>query len=380
MNNTRSGRPDGALEAAPADSTGRAQFDAAVVHEVGRARRHGHDVALIALEVHDAPAARAVRDRVIEETGEILREVVRTYDRVAHLGDGLFAWLLPETSVRGAVVAAERARAFIGTITLPGGYGAVVSCGISDAGSARHDATELRRQAHAALRQGAAGTPGGIARFAAGGALAAEHDLSDDARQQALARLRLLGRVLDRTCAPATGRSEDVARLAKRIARGMGWTVADAGLLYEAALVRDIGMMGIAEEIRRMQGELTGVDRERIQLHPALGAHLLSQVLTPQQVSWVRHHHERFDGAGYPDGRHGEGIPEGARIIAVADAWTASLIERHAGEGDADLLLEMERQAGWHFCPTAVAALRGLVGDASEDAPEASRTYAVVSA
>ena len=76
--------------------------------------------------------------------------------------------------------------------------------------------------------------------------------------------------------------------------------------------------------------------------HAPLGADLVSEVLTPEQVSWVRGHHERYDGTGYPDRLRGERIPLGARLLAVADAWDA----RRAGQG---------RQAGAAGGPTAGA-------------------------
>ena len=66
-------------------------------------------------------------------------------------------------------------------------------------------------------------------------------------------------------------------------------------------------------------------------LHAALGAAIVAEVLSPEQVRWIRGHHERFDGAGYPDGLAGDDIPDGARLLALADAWDAMTSDRPTG-------------------------------------------------
>ena len=93
--------------------------------------------------------------------------------------------------------------------------------------------------------------------------------------------------------------------------------------------------------------------------HARLGARIVSEVLEPDQVDWVAHHHERWDGDGYPNGIDGVAIPEGARILAVADAWDAMTSSREysVALSAEEALAECIRCAGTHFWPAAVDAL-----------------------
>ena len=91
-----------------------------------------------------------------------------------------------------------------------------------------------------------------------------------------------------------------------------------------AARFHDIGKMGVPEEILRKIGKLTQIEFERIKKHPEIGEAILRPLFTdPEILSTVRHHHERWDGQGYPDGLSGEDIPLGARIVAVAVGYDA---------------------------------------------------------
>jgi HD-GYP domain-containing protein (c-di-GMP phosphodiesterase class II) len=96
--------------------------------------------------------------------------------------------------------------------------------------------------------------------------------------------------------------------------------------------------------------------------HAALGAEIVSGILPDDQVAWVRHHHERWDGTGYPEGLRGTTIPDGARILALADAFDVMTTERpySSAMSDDDALAECRATAGRQFAPGAVAALERL--------------------
>ncbi len=110
-------------------------------------------------------------------------------------------------------------------------------------------------------------------------------------------------------------------------------------------------------------GRLDGARLEVVRTHAALGAEIVSDVLTPAQVGWVRHHHERPDGTGYPDGLAGDQIPLGARIISVADAWDVMVTERpdKSARAPAEALAECRRHAGGQFDRVCVEALARLL-------------------
>jgi HD-GYP domain-containing protein (c-di-GMP phosphodiesterase class II) len=102
-----------------------------------------------------------------------------------------------------------------------------------------------------------------------------------------------------------------------------------------------------------------------VKAHAALGAEIVADVLSGGQVAWVRGHHERWDGQGYPDGIAAEAIPEGARILTLADAWDVMTSDRPYGVPLAreDALAECRRCSGTQFWPAAVDALeRALAG------------------
>ena len=104
---------------------------------------------------------------------------------------------------------------------------------------------------------------------------------------------------------PATGRhAERVADLVGRMAARLGWSAPRIAALRQAALLHDVGKIGVPDTILLKPGPLTPEEYDRVKPHAELGASILAEVIGPEQTSWVRHHHERFDGHGYP-GRPG---------------------------------------------------------------------------
>src|SRR5579864_513762 len=123
--------------------------------------------------------------------------------------------------------------------------------------------------------------------------------------------------------------SRRVAIYAYRVARHLGWTRREASNLALAALVHDLGKTWIANDILNKAAALSDEERRTIERHPVIGARILIGCdIDPFYVETVLHHHETWDGRGYPEGLHGEDIPLGARILAVADVYDALTTER----------------------------------------------------
>ena len=122
--------------------------------------------------------------------------------------------------------------------------------------------------------------------------------------------------------------------------------------------LHDLGKLAIPEEILRKPGELTDSERLVLERHPQIGFRMLDSLGVDTVADIVLHHHERWDGAGYPDGMRGEEIPLGARIIFVADAYDAITSDRvySPKRSSGAALAELERCAGTQFDPTIVAA------------------------
>ena len=107
---------------------------------------------------------------------------------------------------------------------------------------------------------------------------------------------------------------------------------------------------------------MTPDEYEQVKGHTTLGAQMLEDLLQAEQLTWIRHHHERYDGGGYPDGLAGAEIPEGARLIAIADAWDAMTVARSYRTpcSTEHALVEMRRRAGAQFCPDMIDVLTEL--------------------
>lgn len=151
-----------------------------------------------------------------------------------------------------------------------------------------------------------------------------------------------------------------VAHYTRLIAGAMGLPEAEVNSVSEAALLHDLGKIGIPDRILTKPERLTPEEFSVVQKHPAAGAEILRSIPPLRRHAMaVRHHHERFDGSGYPDGLRGTDIPVAARIIAVADAFDALGSNRSYRRGvSADQALNMIAQAaGSHFDPKVVAAI-----------------------
>lgn len=122
---------------------------------------------------------------------------------------------------------------------------------------------------------------------------------------------------------------EQVANLAATVAWQMGLREEEVRRVKGAALLHDVGKMGIADSVLSKPGELSDEERAAMRRHPEAGFAILEQIESLRHIAPViRHHHERFDGQGYPDGLRGDDIPIGARIFAVADSYVAMTSDR----------------------------------------------------
>jgi HD-GYP domain-containing protein (c-di-GMP phosphodiesterase class II) len=144
----------------------------------------------------------------------------------------------------------------------------------------------------------------------------------------------------------------------------MGLSQDDATLLYQAGYVHDIGKISIPPEILNKEGKLTDEEFAAIKEHPSTAVKLLSpSKLYKALLPAIKHHHERLDGTGYPDGLRGKSIPVHARILAVADVFDAMTAKRaHRDALGVDHVIdEISRGKGTKFDPDAVDALVKLI-------------------
>jgi diguanylate cyclase (GGDEF)-like protein/putative nucleotidyltransferase with HDIG domain len=183
-------------------------------------------------------------------------------------------------------------------------------------------------------------------------------------RERSTAAMESLSATVDARDAYTAGHSRRVQQLALAIGRELGLSQAELDLLGHAALFHDIGKLAVPDAILLKPASLTDQEWGLMQRHADEGARIIDRLgFLNDAVPGIRHHHERFDGTGYPDRLKGEEIPLGARIIHVADALDSMLTTRNyrAARPAADALEELRRAAGTQFCPRCVAALERIL-------------------
>ncbi|HEX4680614.1 MAG TPA: diguanylate cyclase, partial [Gaiellaceae bacterium] len=172
-----------------------------------------------------------------------------------------------------------------------------------------------------------------------------------------------LARAVDSRDAYTGSHSERVATFAAEIASQLGLPADEVELTRLAGSLHDLGKLAIPEEILRKPATLSDAERLVLERHPQIGYRMLESLGVDPIADWVLHHHERWDGHGYPDGLAGERIPLGARIIFVADAFDAMTSDRlyRAALTYEEAISEVERCAGSQFDPEVVHAFLARV-------------------
>ena len=313
--------------------------------EVDEAGRGGRAFTLVALDldrfkaVNDAKG-HAAGDELLRWTVDQLSENLRPMDSVGRLGGDEFALLIP-----GA--ARPEALTLVGRLNRALADRAPCSLGIACYPADGTDIEELQRHADAELYAAKEGSR-----------------VETAPSRRELSWATALAQAVDTRIAVPDEHSTAVARYAAAIAEELGWEGTDLALLRMAAMLHDVGKVGIADSILRKAGPLTEEEFDQMRLAPVTGAELVGRVEgLGAIVPWIYHAHEHMDGSGYPEGLRGDAIPRASRIIAVADAFDAMTTNRpyRAAMSREDALAELHRCAGTQFDPVCVDALERSV-------------------
>ncbi|HTL51564.1 MAG TPA: HD domain-containing phosphohydrolase [Planctomycetota bacterium] len=171
--------------------------------------------------------------------------------------------------------------------------------------------------------------------------------------------MTMISRAIEAKDMSTSHHSENVSRLARHIAHEIGLSAETVRTIALAARLHDIGKMAVPDAILTKPSELTHEERVIIRRHPLIAAMILDSVeqISPATEA-IRHHHEYYDGTGYPSGLEGDAIPLGARIIAVAGAYDimTNVTPYSAARPDGEAVGELERCAGRQFDPLVVEA------------------------
>ncbi len=181
--------------------------------------------------------------------------------------------------------------------------------------------------------------------------------------------LETLGAVIDAYDVYTNGHAAQVAIYAEAIANKMGLSPDEQALIVKAALVHDVGKIGVMDSIMGKPGRLTDAEFDLMKRHPVIGAEIVGRMKGLQDLlPLVRSHHERWDGRGYPDGLVAEEAPLGARILTLADSLDAMFSDRpyRPLRSFEEVKVEIERCAGAQFDPLVVDAFLALAAEQDE--------------
>lgn len=183
--------------------------------------------------------------------------------------------------------------------------------------------------------------------------------------------IQALASLIDTRDPYANRHSRAVTELAVALASTVGLPEEQVSTIRYGAILHDIGKIGISEDILGKPGALAPSERAVVETHPLVAVSILRNIpYMDDVVLLIRHHHEHYDGSGYPDGLRGDEIPLGAQIIAIADAFealTAGERSYHRGRSIPEACTILRQMAGRHYNPTLVAAFLRMIGQPVEE-------------
>jgi diguanylate cyclase (GGDEF)-like protein len=342
-----------------------------LVIEVGVAARYGEQLSLIVLDIDDFELVNdlhghPVGDELLREFGAVLKGECQDSDIVCRIGGDEFAAILPDAGPLEALKVCLRIQQRLSRLRPPSGAPLTASIGVATFPDHASSADELVRFAQGARYW--------VKRHGKDHVLVYDPsvvaELDDDDRIRALEQqshvgaIRALAAAVDARDSATQDHSRNVAILAVDVARELGLEDQRVRLLESAALMHDVGKIGVPDDILRKAGPLTDEERIRVSEHPALGERILSSTLQRQMLPWVRHHHECWDGSGYPDKLRAIEIPLEARILAVCDAYDAMVSDRpyRPALSVQQAATELEACMGTQFDPSVVEVFLRTIG------------------
>ena len=363
--------------------------------EIERANRYNRPLAVALIDIDHFKSVNdshghAVGDEVLKHVANVLKANIRAADRIGRYGGEEFLLVMPETDVDGGIASAENLRRVIGRADLylegieakvrvtvsagvtggSGGGGLEIDRILREADSALYGAKGLGRDQVQAFRP--FDEHGAITRATIDAA--ARKRASNVGRAAFEAGNRHLLAALAERPGWAGGASQLIADMAGDIGRAVGLPDGDIERIRTASLLHDLGKLAIPDEILSKPAALTPREWRTIVEHPKIGQVVLEQAgAIRDAAAIVLHHHEWFDGHGYPHGLAGAEIPIGSRIVAIADAYEAMISDRPYKKAmpHSAALEELLRQRGIQFDPELVDVFISLVGSGSGSSGEA---------
>ncbi len=311
-------------------------FQRRLEEEADRAQRGGGLLAIALLDIDNFKFfndvyGHKVGDEVLQKVAAALRAASRSYDAISRFGGDEFAILMPcKGGETASELTAHLRQRLAGVSYRPEGYDQAIPLGLSvglalfpSEGAARGDVLEL---ADERLRRSKTG---------------GDDDGYAESVRESLNRSREGFSMLDALVTSVDNKdrytrrhSEDVMRYCVETSDALGLDAQTRRLLETAALIHDVGKIGVPDNILRKPGQLSEAEFAAIRQHPTMGAVIAESVPGFEEtLDAVRYHHERWDGQGYPFGLCGEETPLIARVMSVADAFSAMTTDRPYRKG-----------------------------------------------
>jgi diguanylate cyclase (GGDEF)-like protein len=337
-------------------------FHERLQRELVTAEEEGTSLALCLVDFDDL---KTINDRFGHPVGDLVLGQVASRLRQGgesfRLGGDEFAVLLPRQDEGQATAVARSIVERVAALDVEGVGPVTVSAGVATYPTHGSSRDELIRLADSALYWAKKEGKNRVRAYAAESILRANleqlADTPDRAAQYRAAES--LAKAVDERDAYTGSHSQRVGDYSARIARRLGADEPAIELTRLAGNLHDLGKLAIPEDVLCKPSSLSEAERLMLERHPQVGFRMLESLGVQPVAGWVLHHHERWDGAGYPNRLAGDQIPLGARIIFVADAYDAMTSGRpyHEALTQQDALAELERCAGTQFDPAVVRAL-----------------------
>jgi diguanylate cyclase (GGDEF)-like protein len=344
-------------------------FHEDIARELQVVARTGVPVALVLLDLDDLKAVNDSQghqagDERLQALADAIRATGRGADVAYRVGGDEFAVILPDARAWGALEFAQRLRG----ATQAGTHGAgtfTVTAGISEAVALRSK-DELVREADLALI-GAKRIHQDVVIYGPDLAPGADRGAEED-EHHTRTLASALARAVDAKDSYTRSHCQTVSQLCGLIGAELGFDTGRLTRMRLAGLLHDVGKIGVPDAILNKPAKLTDDEYEHMKRHSLLGYDIVQAADMEVEARWVRHHHERFDGGGYPDGLAGEEIPLESRVILVADAFEAMTSDRpyRQAPGQSFAIIELGRHAGTQFDPAVVEALTRVLARAGE--------------
>jgi len=341
-------------------------FQERLDEEIARCSRFGDIFSLIFLDMdllkqYNDTYGHLAGDEVLKLLGRIIMRSIRTIDIGFRYGGDEFAILLPGTPLDGASRVAERIRRGIEMETGDRGLSQTCSFGIASWPTDGVTRDEITRAADTALY--CAKENGRNQVCLACEALPVEMSdiiTSNEAKNDTILNtIFALAATVDAREYHARNHSKKVSQYTADIAATLGYPPEDIERIRTAALLHDIGKVGISDQLLTKREPLVAEEWELIRAHPNLGVAILQNVECLKNcLAAVQYHHERYDGTGYPAGLQGDNIPLDARVLAIADSYDAMISPRpyRSALSVEEAIEEVRRGAGTQFDPKVVDA------------------------